>query len=422
MSNTSGTTNAAGTLDPNFGDRGVVKPPAGASAVAVLSDKKVIVVTGDSLQEPITLARLTDTGTLDPSFGIGGVIKVPVTGYKMLAESVIALDNGKYLIFGYEAGTAPTRTYVCRLLENGQMDPSFADGGMATIRVPDIAVVDSGQASRFINDQVKDVATKALFFGDKRIAVSEQLGKIYVSAQIYSNTEGFQGVVYRLDNDGSRDTGFNGGYVLIKPESGPALRMLALTPYEDGVLVGGAFTAGTGAPEVAFLKRFDERGNAVLSFGDRGTVIIQNEAEGRRSLITSVAISDSGLIVASGESYKGDGVEGLIVVLDPDGGLSSGFNEGQPLYAAFLQNLLFLTLVLQQDRKILVTGSADEGHLMAARYELDGSLDPSFGNSGWVILNLKDKLTALSSELTTDNKIVVLGKSGSQMYVIRYLG
>lgn len=422
MIKTSGTTNSAGTLDPNFGEGGVVTPPAGTRSIAVLADRKVIVLTGASLQEPLTLARLNETGKMDPSFGIDGVVKVPVTGYRMLAESVIALENGKYLIYGYEAGTAPTRTYVYRLLENGQIDPSFGENGMATIRVPDLAVVENEQACRFINDQEKDVAIDAVFFGDKRIAVSEQHGKIYVGAHIYTNTAGFQGVVYRLNDDGSRDASFNGGHLLIKPQFAPGLRILTLTPQNDGVLVGGAFTAGTGAPEVAFLKRFDTRGNADLSFGERGTVIIPNGTEGRRSLITSVAVADSGLIVASGESYKGGATEGLIVVLNPDGGLNLVFNEGQPLYANFLPNLIFSTLVLQSNRKILVTGSGDEGNLMAARYELDGSLDPTFGNSGWVIINPKEKLTALSSELTPDTKIVVLGKSGSRMSVMRYLG
>lgn len=422
MSKVSGNTKAAGTLDPNFGDGGVVRPPAGTRSIAVLSDEKVIVVTGDNLQEPITLARLTETGELDPSFGIDGVVKVPVTGYRMLASSVIALENGPYLIFGYESGTAPTRRYVCRLLEDGQLDPSFGDSGMATIRVPDIDVVEIGQDFRFINDQEIDVATDAIFFGDKQIAVSEQHGKIYVSALIYSNAEGYQGVIYRLNDDGSRDTSFNGGYALIKPELRPGLRIMALTPHEDGLLVGGGFTAGDGSPEVAFLKRFDQTGTLDLSFGERGTVVIQNGAEGRRSLITSVAISDSGLIAASGESYKGGAVEGLIAVLNPDGGFNIIFNEGQPLYASFLENLVFSTVVLQLDRKILVTGTGDGGCLMAVRYELDGSLDQTFGNSGWTILHPLEKLTAQSSELTADNKIVVLGKSGFQMYVVRYLG
>lgn len=166
-----------------------------------------------------------------------------------------------------------------------------------------------------------------------------------------------------------------------------------------------------------------EAGTLDPSFGDGGVVM---PPAGTRSI---AVLPDKKVIVFTGASLqepitlarlteKGQ----LIAVLNPDGGLNLIFNKGQPLYAAFLQNLVFLTLLFQQGRKILVTGSGGEGYLMAARYELDGSPDPKFGNKGWIILNPREKLTALSNELTADNKIVALGKSGVQMYVVRYLG
>jgi uncharacterized delta-60 repeat protein len=421
MSQVLGTTRAAGTLDPSFGEGGIVMPPARTRSIAVIPDNKVIVFTGDSLGEPITVARLTEAGELDPSFGIGGEVEVPVTGPYMLARQIIALENGKYLISGYEAGTASTKKYVCRLLEDGQPDTTFGEGGIATIRVPDIAVTEIGQDSRFINGHEEGVAANANFFSLDQIAVSERHAKIYLSALI-SSTEGFKGVVYRFNEDGSRDTSFNGGYVLISPEVGSGIRIMALTPHGDGVLIGGGFVTSTGLREVAFLKRFDQRGNIDISFGERGTVILPNGTEGRKSIITSVAMSDSGLIVTAGESGKGGEIEGLIAVLNPNGGFNLIFNRGQPLYAAFLQNLVFSTLVLQQNRKIVVTGSGDGGYLMAARYELDGSLDLTFGDNGWIVFNPIGNLTVLSCELTADNKIVVLGSRELRRYVVRYLG
>lgn len=422
MSQISGITKAAGTLDPSFGDRGVVMLPAGTRSIAVLPNNKIIVLTGDSLREPITVARLTEIGELDPSFGIGGEVEVPVTGPYMLARQIVALENGKYLISGYESGTASTRKYVCRLSEDGQLDTTFGEGGMATIRVPDIAVTEVGQNSRFINSPEESAATNASFFSLDQIAVSEQHAKIYLSAVISTSTEGFKGVLYRLNEDGSRDTSFQGGYVLISPAFGSGVRITALTPHGDGMLMGGGFVAGNGSSEVAFLQRFDQKGNADISFGERGTVIIPNGTEGRKSIITSVAISGNGLIATSGESQYGDVTEGMLAVFNPNGSFNLIFNNGRPLYAALVPDLVFSTLVLQQPPKIVVTGSADGGHLMAARYALDGSLDLTFGEKGWTVFHSIGNLTALSSELTADNKIVVLGSRSFQRYAVRYLG
>ncbi|RON08128.1 hypothetical protein BK659_16335 [Pseudomonas brassicacearum] len=415
-------TKAAGTLDPSFGNGGVVAAPGGTKSIAVLPNNKLIVLTGASLREPLTVARLTEAGELDPSFGNGGVVEIPITGYSMLASHIIALENGNYLISGYESGTAPTRKYVCRLLENGQLDASFGEAGMATIQITDIAGVDIGEGARFINSGEEEVAGNAVFFSSDRIVVSEQNAKIYLSAHIYTEKRGFEGIVFRLNENGSRDTSFNGGYVLIPtPDLASNIYLISLTLQRDGVLVAGAF-ATAGPRGNAFLSRYDQSGNLDVSFGERGMVIIPNGTDGRTSKITSVVVSGNGLIVASGESGKGGEKEGLIAVLNPNGGFNLIFNKGQPLYAAFLPDLVFSTIVLQQDRKIIVTGSGDGGYLVAARYELDGSLDLTFGGEGWVVFHHSGTLAAVSSELTPDNKVVVLGTRTFERYAVRYLG
>ncbi len=389
----------------------------------MLPNNKLIVLTGASLQEPITVAQLTEAGALDPSFGDGGMVEVPVTGYRMLVSHILVLRNGNYLIAGYESGTAPTRKYVCQLLKNGQLDKTFGEEGLATIQVPDIAVADVGQRARFFSSPEQKLTTDGIYFAGEQIAVSEQDAKIYFCAHVYSETRGVEGVLFRLNSDGSSDTGFNDrGYVVISPGTGSNIRLTSLMVQGDGVLVGGGFISATGSREVAFLKRYDQRGKVDSSFGEGGTVIIPNGADGRTSVIYSVALSDSGLIVACGESGKTDEKEGLLTVLNPNGSFNLIFNQGQPLYADFLLNLFFSTSVFQHGGKIIVSGSGGGGYVVAARYDLFGNLDPTFGGKGWVVHDSIVALAVESSELTADNKIVVLGKRSLQKSAVRYLG
>ncbi|MBV6825297.1 hypothetical protein [Pseudomonas sp. PD9R] len=401
-----GAMSSSGTLDPSFGNDGVVALPNGTPSIAVLPDNKLIAFTGRSLQEPLTVRRLTENGTVDPSFGNDGVIEVPVAGYHMMANHIEVLENGNYLLSGYEAGVAPTRRYVCRLLEDGKADASFAEAGMATIRI----------------EEIKEVVD-AVFFAGNLQAVSRLNGKIYISVNFYSEKRGFEAAVFRLNEDGSRDISFNGGYVLIPlMEGSPNIFLTSLVVHGDGVLVGGGFVESTGLRKTAFLNRYEQNGQADISFGDRGTVIIPNGNDGRTSIINSIVVNTDGLIVAAGESGRGAEKEGLIAVLNPNGSFNLIFNKGRPLYATFLIDLLFSTLVLQE-RKILVSGSGDSsGYLVAARYELDGSLDPTFGDKGWVVFDQSGVLSAKSSLLTGNNKIVVLAARPLRSYAVRYLG
>ncbi|RON17767.1 hypothetical protein [Pseudomonas frederiksbergensis] len=411
---------AAGSLDPSFGTGGVVALPNGARSIALLPNNKLIVLTGASLQEPITVAQLTEAGALDPSFGDGGMVEVSVTGYRMLVSHILVLRNGNYLIAGYESGTASTRKYVCQLLKNGQLDETFGEGGLATIRVPDI---DAGQGVRFVSSPEQKLTTDAVYFAGEQIAVSEQNAKIYFCAHVHSEARGFEGVLFRLNSDGSSDTGFNDrGYVVISPDGGSSIRLTSLTAQGDGVLVSGGFRGTTGSREVAFLKRYDQRGNIDSSFGVGGTVLIPNGIDGRTSIINSVELNDSGLIVASGESGKTGEKEGLLTVLNPNGGFNLIFNQGQPLYADFLPNLFFSTSVFQHSGKIIVSGSGGDGYVVAARYDFFGDLDPTFGGKGWVVHDSIVALGVESSELTADNKIVVLGNRSLQKSAVRYLG
>jgi uncharacterized delta-60 repeat protein len=140
-----------GSLDPSFGVGGRVTTslgaPAGANAVALQSDGKIVVagsvgtgVAGDPGYK-FALARYLPDGSLDPSFGSGGVVTTPFTDlisadlpWGGVAQAVAIQPDGKLLAGGGELWPWPGRGEfaLARYNADGSLDTSFGDGGKVT--------------------------------------------------------------------------------------------------------------------------------------------------------------------------------------------------------------------------------------------------------------------------------------------------
>ena len=400
----------AGTLDPAFHGDGMMEMPTSTTAVAALQDKKLLVATGWLAGSGHTVSRFTDKGAFDQSFGKDGTVVIPDRGAVAMSPSaVIPRSTGGYLISGIQLVRAD-KLYVFGLLEDGRLDESFGDEGMVTLLASEL-----GADARFVD---KDSTIDAQFFSSGWMVVSQLDAKIYLSHSFYTSSGVFKGVVYCLNPDGSRNTSFNGGHVFIEsPVAGIALGGLAAD--RDGVLVGGTLFAPVGTMGDAFVTRYNQNGAIDTSFGNGGKVIIPNGEEGRMSFLSSTVLRADGAILVTGFSNKG---EGLITVLNASGSFNLIFNKGRPLYDDFREGLNFAKCVAQPDGRIVVTGWTSDGYLMVSRYQLDGALDPAFGGKGWVLFPSRAEANTrhLGSELTSDNKIVILGHSYHR-YAVRYL-
>jgi len=409
---------SAGTLDLSFGTNGVVIMPKGATEILALTDNKLLVITEwVSTALPYRVVRFTEAGVLDTSFGNGGVVEIPFElGINFYPGKMCALQEGGYLITGARKG-ASDKLFVVRLLEDGALDAAFGEAGVVTLRALDI-----GENTKFFGstDDWKTVGD-ADVVGTPLMAVSERNAKIYVGASLLSDNA-FKGIVFCLNDDGSMDTNFNGGHVFIEaPDAHVSLGSMAVQG--DGVLVGGVGFVSNGPEGDAFVTRYDRTGMIDNLFGNGGTTRIPNGHVDRRSRLVSMALNRNDGILASGYSIKGGVVEGLITVLDSDGTLDSSFNGGEPVQETFLADLIFWGCDWQQDEKLIVTGTGDGGCLVVARFDLDGSLDLSFGGTGWTEFRDKADSRHHKSELTADNKIVILGRTPvGEEFVVRYLG
>ncbi len=170
---------------------------------------------------------------------------------------------------------------------------------------------------------------------------------------------------------------------------------------DDKVVVAAQFYDVPVTSNVIKLVRYLPDGSIDASFGDNGRSVPINFG------VSSLATQEDGKIIAAG---------GALVRLMPNGTIDSSFGINGTViikvggYGSYSQSAK--DVILQQDGKILITGSyiADAQFkidVYVARYNPDGSLDESFGESGKAIV--PGGVTSETIVLQRDGKIVIGG-------------
>lgn len=177
-----------GSLDPGFGDGGVVTTPIGtytrdwAKAVVLQPDGKLIVVgdtTNERTQGGFALAGYLPNGSLDSGFGSGGRV-IHLGPYGGSLEAVALQPDGKVVAAGASAGRGFA---VVRLLPNGTFDETFGVEGIVSLRLakepgsPDEAlavavqknggIVAAGQSYQKQTDEAHSVFALVRLLGDR---------------------------------------------------------------------------------------------------------------------------------------------------------------------------------------------------------------------------------------------------------------
>lgn len=162
------------------------------------------------------------------------------------------------------------------------------------------------------------------------------------------------------------------------------------------------------------------------SFGSRGIVTTTLGSGGSQA--GALAVQADGKILAGGETLVGAEEEFALARYNVDGTLDSSFGSGGKLTTAIgSQSDLMYALVLQPDGKIVAAGGSYDGSaydFALVRYNSDGSLDTSFGGGGKVVTPIAASGggEADAIALQTDGKLVVGGSSHDSRYfvIVRY--
>ncbi len=427
---------APGDPDPTFGDNGVAFYPLGAAsrinAVALQPDGKIVVAgqaTNANGHGAFMVARLNPDGSLDPTFGDQGtVVKEFGAGSSITSEATaLVIQPDGQIVVGGDASDSSNRPLllVARLSGiNGSFDDSFGDHGKVLSEV--IWGLTSLSAA---------VTTLAL----------QPNGQIVAGGFGFDSDGPEMGLVTRLDTTGSFDSSFGDGDATVLFVPGMAGRhaswevdALALQP--DGGIVAGGIADDNGDSEALVARLAAPAGGLDPLFGSGGLVTFQPFAadEGRSSNVSALTLQPDGKIVAAGGAAGSAQPSSPLLVArlaGARGGFDPSFGSGgtvlKSLGAGASPFSSARAMVLQPDGSLVLGGAASDAHgnnqaLVARLVGTNGSLDPSFGNSGTVLTQLgvgssgSSEVDALA--LQPDGQIVAAGRAGSTAMVTRLIG
>jgi uncharacterized delta-60 repeat protein len=227
--------------------------------------------------------------------------------------------------------------------------------------------------------------------------------------------------VARYNSDGSLDTTFNNTGVLTTPiGSSSGGNSVALQPNGKIVVAGSSFN---GVNTTKFVVvRYNNDGMLDPTFN--GTGIVLTSIGGISDTGWSVALQPDGKIVVAGQSND----DFAVARYETNGVLDTTFNSTGAVTTSIGDSFdLFRSVAIQPDGKIVAAGSSDEigefPQFVVARYEISGTLDTTFNNTG--ILTTPpglDSGVAFSVAIQPDGKIVASGggNNAGDLIVVRY--
>jgi len=420
--------NANGTLDNTFGVNGTARTTIyggdgtydGSRAVAIQPDGK-IVLAGSSYSffgggNAFAIARYDINGVIDSTFGGNGTIRLPVGGYgpNAIGSSIAIQSDGRIVVVG-EFNNDDGEGYmlaVYRYNANGILDSSFGTNGIVKNKI------DGGNAGE-----------------DKGFSVAMQPdGKIVVGGTSKSSI-GYAFAAARYDTTGKLDSMFGtNGTVRISINDGDVTddEATSVLMQQDGKIVMAGYSADSSISAFA-VARLDTTGTIDSSFGLSGIVRTEINRGYGNDEARSVAIQTEGKIIVAGTSYVQNVIANSTIAIaryNTDGTLDKTFAFGGTTKTAINGGSgrdVGDAVAIQRDGKIIVAGGSygTSGNAFAmARYNINGSLDNTFGTNGTVKTLINgDNGTggyATSIAIQPDRKIVLAGGSGYAFAVARY--
>lgn len=446
---------ADGTFDATWNGTGsmAIQTGTGATSPAGLElqpDGKLVVGinatrAGNGLD--FGAVRLLAAGGYDTSFGSGGTTLVAVSTLQDSAMDVRLAPSGKIIIVGYTKQVVSLQLWnmaIVRLDTAGAVDTTFHADGIATVQV--------GTACTTCHSQAFAVVVRA----DERVVLVGQSNHRFAMAALTStgdpdttfNTTGDLTTVVGT----SRSEGLDavlladgriivGGYAYSGGASRQAFAMYATTGALDATFgtagkylvgassqndwssavvpdgAGGLLSAG--GPRMA-THAVSATGSAIPGFAGGAAAtsspVTTNGDDNPRSIARRVGTGP----IASGCAVSADGyydatLEAFTDSGSPDLAFGTGGRVVLPAGAGYD---CFDDVVVQPDGRIVAAGETYtnwHADVRVARFLADGTLDPSFGTGGQVILPVMASANdgVADIELQPDGTILLGGWTGS---------
>lgn len=428
----------AGTLDPDFGENGIVflRGSSGTSIthaldIATGSDDSIFVALtvpqyDISIGASFGLAKLRPDGAIDNTFGVegyavypgrggtveippaqavymesgrstrGGVIPATIFGVAASGVRPFVLPNGKILLqceLGVLTQNLPQLPFLAQFEANGALDQGFGDKG-----------------TRYFDfqDEVLDHAT----------VIPMPDGKIVMVCRRLHKTGEVDGLIIRLDPNGQNDPSFgNGGIV---PVSFPGGREGSTT---CAVVQEGTYVVGGNNQLQALLRRFSGSGEMDVGFGKEGTCRVpeKEDPESDHPWFDQLLLTDNDDFIGIGAALIPDKElflrrAGFIVGIDRNGHPNPDFAKGMPILTLEDTGQSALQRgILDAAGRLVVGGQLGgilvENGFVVGRYSSTGVPDESFGRDGCQVISLGVPTeTARGLGVQSSGKVILSGQ------------
>jgi uncharacterized delta-60 repeat protein len=328
-------------------------------------------------------------GTLDYSFGTNGIVLTDFSNSEEYGETLLSLPDGKILVAGkrYTNGIA-----IVRYNNDGSIDNTFG-----------------------VNGKVFTSAAFGNTFGGWygcALAVQED-GKILIGGSDTANNESNFALI-RYSSNGILDNTFGSGGIAAVSIGDFSESIYSITIQTDQKIIVAGRSSIMDYYDYNFaLVRFNADGSLDNSFGNSGTIITNL---GPFSEAYSVVIQNDDKILVSGTAVDPTSYKYCFAAAryNSNGMLDQTFGNAGVVKTSIDDGAYGQSIHVQADNKILITGfyrTQDLYSFGATRYNVNGSLDLTFGTNGIVLYSFNPNLNFMigSSAIQQNGKIIVAG-------------
>ncbi|MFC2094173.1 hypothetical protein ACFLSH_00960 [Bacteroidota bacterium] len=178
------------------------------------------------------------------------------------------------------------------------------------------------------------------------------------------------------------------------------------------VITGYSISSATNNEEITLI-RFTENGNIDKSFGNKGLIV--TEISDEKDVGASVTVQRDGKIVVVGSTDHKPTTDIVLIRYNENGSIDYGFGINGIVITDIKSSMdIGKSLVIQNDGKIVVAGFTyiiNKFFMTLLRYESNGDLDPSFGESGIVVTEINGRRGKMDMAIQNDGKIILVGPS-----------
>lgn len=385
----------------------------GSVASNVGTDFAILILNPDGTVNATASNHVGGAGSLDQITGLAIQPDLAV-----VASGISRVNEGEFF---------HSQFVVARYCPSGDIDTSFGTNGVTIV---DFTPVSQNPTGPPVSAEAYAVA----FMRDGRIVV---VGRAQEDGDALSNPYFYAVAV--LNQNGTLDSSFAAGAgrriygpLAIPINSASIAKAVAIQSMgsADNIIIAGEGTT----PLIAGIQQFQvvrilPNGDLDLTFATNG--VAAGLFNGLQAIANGVDIYPDGRIVAAGTVVGLTNTDIGVVRLQPNGAHDLSFNgSGELIIAISDTNLSGNALVIQDDLKILIAGSALNTlsgiqEFITFRVNEDGSPDLTFNGTGSNEQAFVNPSAAHAIALQNDGKIMVVGSSDttgtSEMAALRYL-